>query len=129
MLLALVTAVLTSTLRIAFGMHFLSDVLVSWLLTGFIFLASGIALAQIANRSRHACTRTLAGMTFRRGKKRLTTFVSALLLSVDNIAAERGTDARDRAIDVRVETERPCGYVRGHCATMSAIALTRECGV
>ena len=54
MLLALVTAVLTSTLRIAFGMHFLSDVLVSWLLTGFIFLASGIALAQIANRSRHA---------------------------------------------------------------------------
>jgi hypothetical protein len=36
------------------GMHFLSDVLVSWLLTGLFFAASGMALAYFARRSSHA---------------------------------------------------------------------------
>ena len=51
-LLALAIAILTSTLRIAFGMHFLSDVVVSWLLTGFFFAASSMVLARFAGRPR-----------------------------------------------------------------------------
>ena len=51
---AIAVALLTSLLRISFGMHFLSDVVISWLLIGGAFIATRLVLTRIAERQASA---------------------------------------------------------------------------